>query len=177
MHRITSYLLFLVTLLLTGTLWAQDSSTNTSTATCYFDDERQLVVQYQPVVLNLKKPVSVQVPFGKVWAPGGKAMTLFTNTQIQVGSRVLPIGAYTMFVIPSPKRWTLVVSKSTDVSGAYNEQQDLVRVSMDSGELPNPEPSLAVSFGHISANQCNLRFDLDKMGHFAGFELAQAAAK
>ena len=51
----------------------------------------------------------------------------------------LPIGAYTLFVIPNSKQWTLIVSKSTDTSGAYDPQQDLVRVPLDSGELPSPE--------------------------------------
>jgi hypothetical protein len=41
---------------------------------------------------------------------------------------------------------------------------------MDSGELPNPETSLNVAFEHVSANRCNLRVDLDKYGHFTGFQ-------
>ena len=44
-----------------------------------------------------------------------------------------------MFVIPGAKQWTLIVSKSTDMTGAYDEQKDLVRVPMESGELPSPE--------------------------------------
>jgi len=145
----------------------QDSG---ATATCNFDEEKQLVVEYQPLTVNLKKALNSQVPFGKPWAPGGKPMTLFTNTPIELGSRMLPIGAYTMYVIPSAKQWTLIVSKSTDMSGAYNEQDDLVRVPMDSGELPNPQADLAVSFGHVAPTQCNLRIDLEKYGHFTSFQ-------
>jgi hypothetical protein len=96
-------------------------------------------------------------------------MTLFTNTPLQMHSTRLPIGAYTMFLIPDGKEWTLIVSKSTDMSGAYDSSQDVVRVRMDSGELPNPESSLAVSFAHVGPDQCNLRVDLDKRGHFAEF--------
>jgi hypothetical protein len=94
-------------------------------------------------------------------------MALFTNTPIQVGSRTLPIGAYTLFVVPNSKQWTLIVSKSTDTSGAYDPQQDLVRVAMDSGELPSPEENMSVSFAHVAPQQCNIRFDLEKTGHFA----------
>src|SRR5581483_5921771 len=116
-------------------------------------------------------PLSNQIPFGKVWAPGGKPMTLFTNTSVQIGSRILPIGAYTLFLIPNSKQWTLVVSKSTDTSGAYDQEQDLVRVPMESGELPSPESQLNVAFGHVAPGQCNLRADLDKTGHFAVFHM------
>jgi len=97
-------------------------------------------------------------------------MTLFTDTPVQVGARNLPMGAYTLFVIPTAKQWTLIVSKSTDTSGAYDEQQDLVRVPMESGELPSPEPQLNVAFEHVAPGQCNLRVDLDKNGHFVPFQ-------
>ena len=120
--------------------------------------------------VNLKKPLSAQVPFGKPWAPGGKPMTLFTNTPIQIHSRMLGVGAYTLFVIPNSKQWTLIVSKSTDMSGAYDEAQDLVRVPMDSGELPNPESDLSVGLEHATPGTCNIRIDLDKSGHFATFQ-------
>jgi hypothetical protein len=168
MHRVTSALLLLVCFItLSGiAARAQDDSSGAS-ATCNFDEEKQLMVQYQHFPINLKKPLPIQVPFGKVWSPGGKAMALFTNTPIQIGSRTLPIGAYTLFVIPNSKQWTLVVSKSTDTSGAYDPQQDLVRVPLESGELPSPEGSLNVAFAHVAPQQCNIRIDLEKFGHFA----------
>jgi hypothetical protein len=166
MRRLVSYFVILVTSFLAQMAFAQGTS---ATATCNFDDEKQVVVEYQRVPVNLKKPVPGQVPFGKPWAPGGKPMTLFTNAGIQVGGRILPIGAYTMFVIPTSKQWTLIVSKSTDMTGAYDEQQDLVRAQMDSGELPSPEPEFSAAFEHVAPGQCNLRLDLDKAGHFIPF--------
>lgn len=169
MRRFVSSFVILTTLLLAHLALAQ-GTTSTATATCNFDDEKQLAVEYQRVTLNPKKPIPGQVPFGKVWAPGGKPMTLFTNTPIQVGPRMLPVGAYTMFAIPTAKQWTLIVSKSTDMSGAYDEQQDLVRVPMQSGELPSPEPEFSVAFEHVAPGQCNIRLDLDKTGHFVTFQ-------
>jgi len=170
MQRIHSLIAFcaLVMVIASGA-FAQEAPA-TASATCNYDEQKQLVVEYQPVTLSAKKSLSSQVPFGKAWAPGGKPMTLFANTPVQVGPRILPVGAYTMFVVPNSKQWTLIVSKSTDMSGAYNEQDDLVRVPMDAGELPSPETSLNVSFAHAAPTQCNLRIDLDKYGHFTGFQ-------
>ncbi len=169
MHRVTSCAVIFASLFVGGVALAQDNPSD-GTATCNFDEEKQLVVQYQHVSVNLKK-VASQVPFGKVWAPGSKPMTLFANTPVVVGSRNLGVGAYTLFVIPSSKQWTLIVSKSTDMTGAYDEKNDLVRVPMDSGELPTPEADLTVAFEHVASGQCNLRLDLDKFGHFAPFRL------
>jgi hypothetical protein len=170
MYRVAfSLLLFAAFVVSMGSVVrAQDDATSGS-ATCNFDEDKQLVVEYQRVPMNPKKPSALQLPYGKVWAPGGKAMTLFTNAPVQLGSVFLPTGAYTMFVIPTAKQWTLIVSKSTDVSGAYDEGKDLVRVVLDSGELPSAEPAFRVSFAHIAAKQCNIRIDWDKFGHFTDF--------
>ncbi|HLI63435.1 MAG TPA: DUF2911 domain-containing protein [Terriglobales bacterium] len=169
MRRVISSFLML-TCALVGWGMAQDNPA-AATVTCNFDENSQLVVEYQPAAVNLKKPLSAQIPYGRVWAPGGKPMTLFTNTEVQIGPRLLPMGAYTMFVIPSAKQqWMLVISKSTDMSGAYNEDDDLTRVPMESGELASPEPALNVSLGHTAPNQCTIRVDLGKDGHFTAFE-------
>ena len=169
MRRFVSLFAIFTTLFVAHLAFAQGEA-STGTATCNFDDQKQLVVEYQRIMLNSKKSTAAQVPFGKVWAPGGKPLTLFTNTPIEVGSRNLPIGAYTMFVIPTSKQWTLIVSKSTDMSGAYDQQQDLVRVPMQSGELPSPEPGFSAAFEHIAPGECNIRFDLEKTGHFVTFQ-------
>jgi len=169
MHRVTSFVIVLVSLFVACAAFAQDDPA-AATATCNFDAEKQLVLQYQHVSLTPKKPLSLQVPFGKVWAPGGKPMTLFANTAVQIGDRTLPIGAYTMFLIPNAKQWTLIISKSTQTTGSYDDQQDMVRVPMETGELPSPEPEFRVSFAHIAADQCSIRVDMDKYGHFAVFQ-------
>jgi hypothetical protein len=169
MHRYVSSALFFVSLIFACAAFAQDDPMAAS-ATCNFDQDRQLVVHYQRFSIDMKKALSAQVPFNKPWAPGGKPITFFTNGSVQIGPRVLGIGAYTLFVIPSSKHWTLVVSNSTDTSGAYDEKNDLVRVPMDAGELPSPGSDLVVTFAHVAPNECSLRIDLDKYGHFAVFQ-------
>ena len=82
-HVILSWLI-LASLFLTCPVFAQTSPA-TGTATCNFDEDKQLVLEYQRVPVNPKKPVALQIPYGKVWAPGGKPMTLFTNTPVQLG--------------------------------------------------------------------------------------------
>ena len=67
-------------------------------------------------------------------------MKFFTNTPVAVADTNIPIGAYTMFVIPEEKKWTLIISKSTDTSGKYDEQQDLTRIPMQFGTLAEAEP-------------------------------------
>jgi len=150
-------------LLLAAAAFAQDASS--TTVTCNFDDNRQLAAQYQNVTVNLKKPLfGHEIPSGKVWAPGGRPITLFANTPVEIGGTKLNVGAYTVFVIPTPKLWTLIISRSTDTSGKYDETMDLVRVPMESGELPAPQPQLNVAFAHTGPDQCSLRLEVATVG-------------
>jgi hypothetical protein len=168
MYRTNSSLLLVVPLFLACVAFGQDTS---STATCSFDADKELTVEYQKVSFNLKKPIfGREVSYGKVWAPGGKPLTLFTNSAVEIGGKTLPVGAYTMFMLPTQKQWTLVISKSADLTGKYDQQQDLVRVTMESGELPSPEPDLSVSFAHVAPDQCSFRVELAKTGNWATFQ-------
>ena len=150
--------------------FAQSSDGDANT-TCNFDSNNQLAVDYQRLQIpHGKKALGSSIPYGKVWAPGGKPLTLFTNTPISVGSTNIPDGAYTMFIVPEEKSWTLVVSKSTDTSGKYDESHDLARIPMQFGKLPQAEPAFSAYFAHVAPNQCNLRLDLAQARAWVVFE-------
>jgi Protein of unknown function (DUF2911) len=143
-------------------LFAQGTSSQ-ATATCNFDSSKQIAVEYQRVTVNVDKPVfGHTIPYDKVWAPGGKPMTLFVNAPVTVDGHAIPVGAYTMFVIPDQKQWTLIISRSTDTSGRYDQHEDLVRLPMDYGELLHPESQFSIYFAHVAPDQCSMRVDLEK---------------
>ena len=72
------------------------------------------------------------VPFDKVWRTGANAATtLHTDSDLMIGSLHVPAGTYTLYTIPTPKEWTLIVNKQTGQWGTeYDESQDLGRVKM-----------------------------------------------
>ncbi len=170
MRRLISLLLVLISAFFTCAAVGQNTP-STGTVSCSFDADRQVTAEYQRISFNLKKPVfGGEIPYGKAWAPGGKPLTLFTNSNVEIGGKILPVGAYTMFLLPTQKRWTLIISKSTDLTGKYDEHQDLVRVAMESGEVPMPEPQFNVSFAHVAPNQCSLRLEMANSGNWVTFE-------
>ena len=166
MLRSVAYLVA-VCLLSVPTLFAQAPVR----AVCDFDPNTQLAVEYQPISVNPSKPVfGHEIPYNKVWAPGGKPMTLFLNHPITVDGKEIPVGAYTMFVIPGANKWTLIISRSTDTSGRYNEGQDLARVPMQWGELSSPESTFSIYFAHVAPDQCTMRLDLSKTRAWVDFQ-------
>ncbi len=143
-----------------------------ATATCNFSDEQQLAVQYQKLNLgkNDKDFLGHQVAYGKVWEPAKKPLTLFTNSPVTIAGSNIPVGAYTMYFVPEKKEWTLVVSKNTDLSAAYDRSKDLVRAPMEIGQLPAAEPTFSVYFAHTGPKECTMRVDISDTRAWVAFE-------
>lgn len=159
-----------VSLCLGPILLAQQNAPQATTS-CNINPQKQVVLRYQAIKFSGKKSIfGHKIPYDEVWAPGGKPMILFANAPLKVGSTMLSPGAYTVFLIPSEKQWTLVVSKSTDVTGRYEQQDDLARVPMDRAELPSPEENFKAVFVHVAPTQCNLRVYLHRSAVWVGFQ-------
>ena len=135
-------------------------------AFCAFDDGKQISARYSEAAAGRNDAP----PLGKIWVPGGSAMTLFTETEVTLNSKALPTGAYTMYVLPAKKSWTLIVSKNVKVGAKYDEKQDLARGPMETGTLSDPAEQLKVFFGHIGPKQCELNLDYGKTRAWVEFK-------
>jgi len=143
--------------------WLAAQSAPTSTTTCNLEDGRQVYVRYNAIPANKEK-----IPNGKPWTPGGAPMTLFTETQLSLGSSTIPIGAYTVYPIPAKDHWTLAVNKNVSPGAAYDEKQDIARTAMETAQVAEPSEALEVAFAHVGA-RCTLRIYIGKTASFADF--------
>ncbi|HUO27497.1 MAG TPA: DUF2911 domain-containing protein [Candidatus Aquilonibacter sp.] len=135
----------------------------TSTATCNLDDGREVYVRYVPVPDKSEK-----ISNGKPWTPGGTPMTLFTETQLELGNSVIPVGAYTLYPIPGKEKWTLAVSKNVTPGAAYDSKDDIARATMDTAQVSQPPENLDVAFAHVQP-RCTLRIYFGKYASFVDF--------
>jgi len=152
----------LISLLWTPWLAAQSGS-QTATTTCNLDDGRQVYVRYIPVPTKQER-----ISNGKPWAPGGTPMTLFTETQLSLGTSMIPIGAYTLYPIPARGNWTLAVNKNVTAGSPYDEKQDIARAPMETAQVDQPSDALEVAFAHVGT-RCTLRIYMGKSASFADF--------
>lgn len=140
-------------------MFAQNSD---QTATCTFDDGKEISVQY--------KTGGGEAPRnGKLWEPGGSPMILFAQTGLTVGGSSIAANAYSIYIIPGKKDWTLIVNRNVKTGSSYDASQDLARTSMETGEIDQPEKELQASFAHLGPKDCNLRLYYGKVGAFAEF--------
>jgi hypothetical protein len=74
------------------------------------------------------------VPFGEVWRTGANWATYFrTDRDLGFGDTVLPAGQYTLWTVPGPDLWTLIINGEVGQFGtAYQGARDVARVPMDS---------------------------------------------
>lgn len=72
------------------------------------------------------------VPWDRVWRTGANRATHFSTTRpLRVGDALIPAGSYTLFTIPRPDRWTLIVNRNIDINGqAYDPAADLVHLDL-----------------------------------------------
>jgi Protein of unknown function (DUF2911) len=142
---------------LTSFAAAQSEDKQSGAAVCTLEDGKQISARYTPVPAT-----RAGLPPDKVWAPGGSALTLFTESTLMLGNTPISVGAYTMYLVPGKKDWTLIVSKNVNVEQAYDQQQDLARATMSVGTLGGQVPELRVTFGHTGPKKCELNVDFGK---------------
>ena len=116
--------------------------------TVYFDagSGRRVYVDYGRPSMRGRKIMGELVPFGRVWRTGANAATtLVTDVDLQIGGAAVPRGTYTLYTIPSPGGWTLIVNKQTGQWGTqYEQARDLVRIPMQVSTLREPVEQFTV---------------------------------
>jgi Protein of unknown function (DUF2911) len=154
MRTSTSLVLLFLLSMASTTLFAGDAQTY-----CNFEDSNQVTIQYNSA--PKEEPHN-----GHVWAPG---ITIYVQTPLTLGSTVIPLGAYTIFLIPDRRNWTIIVNKNVTAGAAYDSAQDIAKAPMEVGELPEATKQLQLSFAHMAPKQCNLRVYYQKSGAFVDF--------
>ncbi len=83
---------------------------------------------------------STVVPWGQVWRTGANAATQFrTDRALEMGGVVVPAGSYTLWTIPAPGGWKLLINGQTGQWGtAHDPARDLFQLDLRTSTLPAP---------------------------------------
>lgn len=87
------------------------------------------------------------VPWGQVWRTGANAATMFrTDADLMIGGTLVPAGSYTLFSLPTPDGWSLIVNRQTGQWGTvYDDKQDLARIPMQMTKLSAPVEQFVIA--------------------------------
>ena len=168
-ERVAFYALLLVSLwVLTIPAYAQQKKADKSrrpsppaTAECKFADGNTITVDYSSPRMKDRKIYGGLVPWGQVWRAGANEATTFVpTTDVVVGGKDVPAGNYTIFAIPNPDKWTLIISRKTGIEGIPypGEGEDLTRTDVKVEKLPSPVENFTISFDQ-AGKTCTMRLD------------------
>jgi len=92
-------------------------------------------------------------PWNKVSRTGANAATqLNTPVDLVIGGTTVPAGKYTLWTLPSPTGWKLIINKQNGQWGTeYHPEQDLVRVDAKTEALATPVEQFVIAFEPPSA--------------------------
>lgn len=132
-----------------------------ASASCDLGAGKTVKTDYSSPRMKGRKIYGGLVPFGEVWRTGANEATTFvTSSEVTVGGKAVPAGNYTIFTVPGPEKWTLIINKKTGEWGIpYKyESDELARVDMKVSKLPSPVENFAISY-EKSGNACTMRID------------------
>jgi Protein of unknown function (DUF2911) len=109
------------------------------------------------------------VPFGKLWRTGANEPTIFfTPVAITVaGIKVAP-GKYSLYSVPGPKQWQVIVNRSTSQWGEesnYTEKvraQEVGRATVSSEQLAAPIETFTIRAEPSGAKGADLVLEWEK---------------
>ena len=141
-----------VLVVISFSMLASGAEPHTRSAVCTLEDGKQVSLRYE-----IDDRDSLHLKMGQMWPQTDRPMLLFSQTPLRIQDSSLPIGAFSVFVIPDKKQWTLVVNSNV-ASGEYHPQQDLVRASMETGQVSGGNEAPQISIGRYGPKGCELRF-------------------
>ena len=80
------------------------------------------------------------VPFNEVWRTGANEATEITLTrEVYLAGNLLQAGTYSLFTIPGPVKWTIIINQETGLWGSYNynPKLDVLRFEVAAGDTGN----------------------------------------
>ncbi len=118
----------------------------------------KITVDYSAPSARDRKIFGGLVPFGEVWRTGANAATtLKTSSALQIGDLNVPAGTYTLYSVPTPDGWTLIVNKQTGQWGTvYDVAQDLGRVKMSTATTSMPVETFVIDFEKTTGDTAEL---------------------
>jgi hypothetical protein len=122
-------------------------------------DSLTFTIASQPVKVCYGRPSSrgrtmlggPSIPFGKLWRTGANEPTIFyAPVPLRVAGLNVPPGVYSLYTVPGPKEWEVIVNRSTaqwGQEGQYTDKvkaQELGRAKVKSETLTTPVETFTI---------------------------------
>ncbi len=94
--------------------------------------------------------------FGQMWRTGANASTKISfSDDVTVEGKAVPAGQYAIYSIPGETEWSIMLYKDLTLGGnvgGYDEANELIRVKVQSQQLPIEVENFTIDIGNITNN-------------------------
>lgn len=111
-------------------------------------------VTYSRPMKKNRKIFGELVEYGTVWRLGANEATeIDFYKDVKIGNTKIKKGNYTMYAIPSPDKWTIIINKENDIWGsfAYDIKKDILRTDVKTEKAAEPVETFSMMFEKASA--------------------------
>jgi hypothetical protein len=140
-------------------------------------DSLTFTIASQPVKVCYGRPSSrgrtmlggTAIPYGKLWRTGANEPTIFyAPVPLRVAGLDVPPGVYSLYTVPGPREWEVIVNRSTSQWGEesnYTDKvkaQELGRAKLKSEALKTPVETFTIKAEPASDKAASLLLDWEK---------------
>jgi Protein of unknown function (DUF2911) len=107
---------------------------------------------YERPLMRGRKVFGELEPFGKVWRTGaGDCTTIKFSDDIEFGGQRVKKGKYSLFTIPDPTEWTVILNTDTTQHGAFNydDKKDVLRIKIKPETVAKVQESFTIELTDI----------------------------
>jgi hypothetical protein len=125
----------------------------------------EITVDYSSPGVKGRKIWGGVVPYNQVWRAGANAATKITfSKDVQIAEKTVPAGSYAFFALPTPTKWTLILSKDANQFGAfsYKKENDFLRVDVKPQPIPMRE-RLAYAITNFTDTNASLDLEWERV--------------
>jgi len=140
-------------------------------------DSLTFTVAKQPVKVCYGRPSArgrtmlggTNIPFGKLWRTGANEPTIFyAPAPLRVAGLDLPPGVYSLYTVPGPREWEIIVNRSTSQWGEESnytpavKAQELGRAKVKSEALETRVETFTIKAEPAGDKAASLLLDWEK---------------
>lgn len=112
-------------------------------------------LKYEKPLMRGRKIFGELIPFDQIWRTGaGESTRIRFSEDIVFGGQPVKKGSYSLFNIPNPNEWTVILNTDTTGHGAfsYDEKKDLFRIKVKPETTARVYESFSISIEDITPN-------------------------
>lgn len=122
-------------------------------------------LKYEKPLMRGRKIFGELIPFDQIWRTGaGESTRIRFSEDIIFGGKAVKKGSYSLFTIPNPNEWTVILNTDTTGHGAfsYDEKKDLFRIKVKPETTTRTYESFSITIEDIKPDHsANLYLNWD----------------